>query len=225
MQSLVIAGTGVPGPVAKRFYSSMAGKLPNATILSLPGFGFGGLDHCYEHVEAEFLKLLVGKDPVIVVGHSQGALLAARLAYAHPGRVSSAFCLSGPFNGARSAELNKFVPAASDMSQGSPFLVALRQAHERYLSRGLGGRLHSLWVAPSHSFLPGDGVLWPTRSSYLPGARNHLVVPARHHARLRAKIPGDIELIDGSADHFSELSEPCVLQTIISHSLQPTLAA
>lgn len=210
MQTWIIAGTGIPHTVAQRFYAPLAAGHSEARIIGLPMLGFGGMQGCCDEIATAMEDELGQGQRIHLIGHSQGGLIAAYLACLFPRDVVQAEAISAPFGGTPVAGLTKFVPAAADMVAGSPFLVHLRQTIVMFLKNG-GSALHSIWPAPVHfSPLPGDGVLWQTRTSYLVGARNTLIAPLSTHARLRAKLPIDIQLVDGQANHFSEISRLCV---------------
>ena len=109
---------------------------PNAFLITLANFGVTlDLTASQEHIRRDLTQMLRERgrardSPVILVGHSQGALAVLRYAVDHPRQVPHVFSIGAPWHGAASAaHLSRLVlnwlPAIRDMAPGSPFLTQL----------------------------------------------------------------------------------------------------
>ncbi|HEY3364726.1 MAG TPA: alpha/beta fold hydrolase [Symbiobacteriaceae bacterium] len=108
LAALTRPGTGTPWVILHGLFSNadelspLAAALPGAPIwlLDLPGFGRSPLHHAPDllqgHVDAVLAALAEIPGPVRLVGHSLGALVAARVAAAQPQKVAQLYLLQPP---------------------------------------------------------------------------------------------------------------------------------
>jgi pimeloyl-ACP methyl ester carboxylesterase len=164
---ILIGGTLAVKWPALPYYLLLAWRL-GAKLMFLPHGGTRPIEETYQELAAQ-IDAYVGDDPVILAGHSQGGLMAARYLVDHPETVE-AIALSAPFHGSLLCYLARpiswilpgFLPAAKDMSPNSPFLKDLRR---RLAESAVAQRLISIYSR-------GDGIVIPAISSHVDGATN-----------------------------------------------------
>lgn len=195
---VAIGGTVVPDFAMRLVYGHLVDAFSKdiprqVKLVPLPGGGFGPLDDTYEAV-VEKIQIAQSKAPdrpLVVVGHSQGAVHATRLAL--DGLADAVVSLAGPLRG-----VTLPIPFASQVRW------ALRHpAAERDLAEGsdylntLGERMYSSWpedvpltvVAATHDFIVPPRAQFGVQLS--PGAAppsGYIVMPRRMSQERREAI-------------------------------------
>lgn len=194
---VIFMGTFCP-QLAAFAYAKLAGLFEargyRVQILAIPKLGLGRIDDAADELARRvFVPGSSGR--FILVGHSQGSLLALHLARYYPHRVLAVFCFGAPFHGTRLANLGRilWLPAIRTMAAHSRFLRELRE-DQTYTAENV----HSL-------FSVLDELVVPWFASTVAGAHNVVMAPAWMHGLLiRAGLTRShgIELVDGWADHL-----------------------
>jgi pimeloyl-ACP methyl ester carboxylesterase len=122
----VVAGTGVGPRMAKLAYSGWGGR-----AFALKNGGLGRLEDTYEDLAARLLRWS-RDERFVIMGHSQGALHAARFATDFPHLAYAVVGVAGPYLGAPACMGPKLVPCAIDMAPRSDWLYGLRCAASAY---------------------------------------------------------------------------------------------
>ena len=192
----IVAGTAVKGVAATAMMRGVLARHPDAFLITLARFGVTlPLHRSQEHITADIRRGLAAQgrepgSPVVLVGHSQGALAVLRYGIDHPDQVRHVISVGAPWHGSVSAGRvarllrlggRDLTPALSDMAAGSPFLTAL---HEDLPT--IAGRVtniystHEIFISPytaAHIDLPGvRNVLIASEAEYL----RHLQVCPDH---------------------------------------------
>ena len=148
-------------------------------------------DYCREHFD----------EPVELVGHSQGALVAVWLWLFRPDHYRPPVMLAGPWAGALLCQTWYPLGAAlRSMASQSRFLSEVTEAfaalpeHERR------------WL--TSVFATGDRVVQLT-TAMVPGATNYCIAPEAKHVELSREFPG-VVLLDGDVGHSSMPRSPGV---------------
>lgn len=213
LELVAIAGTLVPGVFAKLFYAPLATLGLPTHFETIPGQGLDDIHHATEKVTHKYFEQRDGE--YIFFGQSQGGLVALEAAVNYPKRVHKVISEGTPYSGTKWCNLARHVlpfRAIECMAYGSEYT--------RKLLDGLppGVEVHSFATLL-------DYLVWPKRSSYIEGAANYLIAPKLLHDRLRRKLPSDIQLIDGLADHIMAFRLASVLTVIRQIITQPGLSA
>lgn len=167
----VVAGTSVAPRMAPVVYGQLADRL-SATVHTLSGAGFDHTLRSAAKLEKE-LEQLAGntrKLPInggrILVGHSQGGLVALLVAERRPDLVAGVITLGAPIHGTATASRWLPIPAVRCMAVDSR-LVGMIPPADAFACRVInivGGR---------------DALVRPKSSGFLDGAE-HLTVDAGH---------------------------------------------
>lgn len=129
---IVLGGTFASQRVANRYYAS----LYPTEVLALPGGGRDRLRTTYATIrEAVANRSETYDEPVVLAGHSQGAIHAVMFAIDNPHLVKSVVGIAGPFGGANSplipynleGSVHKIIPVGMDFRQGSEYLSELKE--------------------------------------------------------------------------------------------------
>lgn len=169
--------------------------------------GLGRIEKSLEKIEERYFK---GNDKrYILVGHSQGGLLALSLAAEYADRVDAVEILGAPLYGTRIAPVWLPLPPAEIMNYRSRWLKQLRD-HQ------------SLNVHKVHSYFSAvDILVVPWFASVVKDGNNHLLVPSQLQspASLVGKIfLGEriktVEVIHGLGGHIKIVSHPAVLSSL-----------
>lgn len=159
--AIFIGGTFATSLFGKLYYHRVAQLFGHAHVITIPGSGLLAIDEATVLVAAEIAKLVPAGTPIVLGGHSQGALIAAQYALDHP-EVTRVVALNAPFDGTCRAYLGYALMASMrDMVPGSAYLMRLNAR----LSE-IADRLATVAFA--------DDLLVPWQSSYVPGATNYL---------------------------------------------------
>lgn len=217
----IVAGTAIRGVAATIMMRRVLQRHPNAFLITLANFGVTlPLHKSQKHLAEDIRRGLRDQgrapdSPVVLVGHSQGALASLRYAVDHPQQVLHVVSVGAPWDGSLSAKRvsglfrwapGDVTPALTDMAQGSTFLTRL---HEDLPS--IAGRVtniystHELFIAPyTAAHIDVDAVtnyLISTEDEY----RRHLV------AYPELAVDGHIE---GRITHLGEMNAPEVRSVI-----------
>lgn len=197
---LIISGTGAPPFGLNRFYSRQVQLYQAAGhtthVRNIYHMGIGRLDRALEEVEKCYFSSTDTRQ-FVVVGHSQGALLALALANLYPGRVVRVELFGTPWYGTRLAPLWVPIPAVRAMTPQS-----------RWIREHRGHNNHE--PAKVHSYFSAfDPLVVPWWASFVKEGQNYLVVP-RKLERLALTIGRraigprilDAEVLHGFTDHL-----------------------
>lgn len=217
----IVAGTAIKGVAATLMMRGVLERHPNAFLITLASFGVTlPLHRSQEHIADDIQKGLAAQGrspdaPVVLVGHSQGALACLRYAIDHPRQVLHVVSVGAPWNGSRSADRvssllrwtgRDLTPALTDMAEGSPFL---RSLHED---------LPTIADRVTNIYSTHEIVISPYISAHIdvPGVTNVLVASLEEygdHLRSCPEFPID-DLIIGRVTHLGEMNAPEVRATI-----------
>lgn len=165
---LVLAGTFAPQRVSNRYYNPL---YPTA-VIALPGGGRDRLHRTYSIIRPAIKRWILQQDgPVVLTGHSQGAIHALSFALEHPHLVSDVVGIAGPFDGANSPflapnlepHIRRILPVGVDFRTGSSYLEELRdRAKESEVPTTLIAGSSDALVTPqsAHAVDPADKVLF-----------------------------------------------------------------
>lgn len=211
----IVAGTAIRGVAATLMMRRVLERHPNAFLITLANFGVTiPLHKSQEHIEADIRKgmLAQGRDPagpVVLVGHSQGALACLRYALDHPHQVLHVISVGAPWQGSISAgRVARMVrwtrldiaPALTDMAEGSPFLTQLHDDLPVIADRVTNiYSTHEIFISP-----------YTDAHIDIPGVENHLIATESEYKRHLAACP-DFPVdghIEGRINHLGEMSSP-----------------
>ena len=167
---MIIAGTGVLPAVARQVYRSLAEATGASRVVSLHQAGLG---HTAVAAERAMREILGGPawssrpGRVELIGHSQGGLVAALIAAAHPEKVARVVTLGAPLGG--TLLCLPAIPVAG---------IRCMTRHSRVCTR-LCGSARMLNVAGTK-----DALVLPFGSAFLPGA-HHRHFPVGHLGLIR----------------------------------------
>jgi pimeloyl-ACP methyl ester carboxylesterase len=188
---------------------------PNAFLITLAQFGVAlPMETSQEHIARDIARGLEKQgrdpeDPVVLVGHSQGAIASLRYAIDHPHQVLHVVSVGAPYGGSVSARKvsqalrwlpRDITPALADMAAGSPFLQRLHDDLPVIADRVTNiYSTHELFMTPytvAHIDVPGvENYLIATEDEY----RRHLAICPEY------PVDGHIE---GRITHLGEMSSP-----------------
>lgn len=209
----IVAGTAVKGVAATMMMRKVLGRHPNAFLVTLAQFGVTiPLHRSQRHLAGDIRRGLVAQDrapdaPVVIVGHSQGALAALRYAIEHPQQVQHVFSVGAPWHGSRSAARlaravgwTNLTPGLRDMAEGSRFLRELHADLPAIADRVTNiYSTHEIFIVPyvdAHIDIPGvHNVLIATEREY------------RRHLDFHPEFGVD-DFIPGRVTHLGEMSTP-----------------
>lgn len=217
----IVAGTAIRGVAATLMMRQVMRRHPNAFLITLASGGVTlplhrSQDRIARDIRAGLERL--GRDPgdpMVLVGHSQGGLAVLRYAIDHPEQVLHVVSVGAPWNGAVSATRitsalgsvgSRFVPAISDMRQGSQFLEELHHDLPKIADRVTNiYSSHELFIRPyidAHIDVPGvTNILIATEAEHV------------RHLQIYPELPVD-DLIVGRINHINEMNSPEVRSVI-----------
>ncbi|MDQ1247121.1 MAG: triacylglycerol lipase [Actinomycetota bacterium] len=210
----IIAGTAIRGAAATVMMRGVLERHPNAFLITLANFGVTlPLHKSQAHIRDDIRKALRAQgrardSPIVLVGHSQGALAVLRYTIDHQHQVKHVFSIGTPWHGAVSAGRvsrlagHRLLPALRDMTPGSEFLTELHVDLPAIASRVTNiYSTHELFIRP-----------YTDAHINVPGVTNVLIATESEHLKHLQMHP-DLELDDiilGSVNHLSEMSSPDV---------------
>jgi pimeloyl-ACP methyl ester carboxylesterase len=217
----IVAGTAIRGVAATLMMRRVLERHPNAFLITLANFGVTLPMHkSQEHLTRDIQRGLEKQgrapdSPVVLVGHSQGAVASLRYAVDHPHQVLHVISVGAPWQGSLSAKRvsrifrwtpRDITPALSDMAEGSPFLEQLHDDLPVIADRVTNiYSTHELFMSP-----------YTAAHIDIPGVTNYLISTAAEYKRHMAAYP-DLPLdghIEGRITHIGEMNAPEVRAVI-----------
>ena len=211
----IVAGTAIRGVAATLMMRRVLQRHPNAFLITLANFGVAlGMEASQEHIAKDIRRGMEkqGRDPdgpVVLVGHSQGAIACLRYAIDHPNQVLHVVSVGAPYNGSISAKKVSgalrwlpvdITPALADMADGSPFLEQLHADLPVIADRVTNiYSTHELFMTP-----------YTVAHIDVPGVENYLIATEAEYRRHLAICP-ELEVdghIEGRITHLGEMSSP-----------------
>lgn len=197
LYSVFIGGTLAVPPIAHLYYKSSARTCGVTTrVVSIPGRGLLDINESQAEIAAQIDRYVPAGAPLILSGHSQGALHAVKYALDHP-NVVRVVSWSGPHHGTHTARLFPLFSATRQMSPGSSFM----REYEAHLPE-IAPRLHSF-------YLRHDLLIVPFDSSHVDGAHNYLAASPEEYLVIGEHMR-DTQRIDSRGNHIT---------AVLSHSL------
>ena len=209
----IVAGTAVTGAVASLLLYRVLRRHPHAFIVSLSGLGLTrSIDSYQSDLDTEIRggleRIGLSTDSrLVVVGHSQGGLAAARYAMTHPRQVRHAVTVGTPWSGLPAASkfsaanflgISMSSPALADMEPGSDFL------------RSLHADLAQSDVPFTNVYSASDLVIQPYQAGHLPrpSARNVLLATEDQYRRHLLSFPSlaPDEVVFRRSTHFDQMN-------------------
>jgi hypothetical protein len=220
----IVAGTAIKGVAASVMMRGVMERHPNAFLVTLSSFGLTvPLHRSQSQIARDVQQGLAeqGRDPdspLVMVGHSQGALASLRYALEHQDQVLHVFSVGCPWQGSVSAGFlsnrikrisgKHLAPALRDMAPDSKFLTQLHADLPAIADRVTNiYSTHELFIRPyvgAHIDIPGvSNVLISNETEY------------GRHLRSFQDLPID-ELIqvNGRVTHAGEMNTPEVRSLI-----------
>ena len=217
----IVAGTAIRGVAATVMMRPVLERHHNAFLITLANFGVTmPMERSQAHLHDDIQEGLAAQGrspdaPVVLVGHSQGALACLRYAIDHQEQVLHTISVGVPWRGSLSAARlsrlfrwtgRNLTPALSDMAEGSPFLADLHRDLPQIADRVTNiYSTHELFIRPyiaAHIDTPGvQNLLIATEDEY------------RKHLRGFPELPAD-DLILGRITHLGEMNSPDVRSRI-----------
>lgn len=212
----IIAGTAIKGVAATVMMRRVMQRHPNAFLITLANFGITvPLHKAQSVIAADIAKGLAEQgrpadSPLVIVGHSQGALAALQYALDHQDQVLHVFTVGCPWHGSVTAGFwshhvkrvtgRHLTAALRDMAPDSEFLQSLHAEVPRIADRVTNiYSTHEIFIRPyvsAHIDVPGvTNVLIASRDEYA------------KHLRTFPDLPID-DLIVGRVTHAGEMSTP-----------------
>lgn len=212
---VIVAGTAIKGVAATLMMRRVLERHPSAFLVTLAQFGVTTpLHRSQRHLAEDIRRGLQAQvrdpdSPIVIAGHSQGALAAMRYAVDHPDQVLHVFSVGAPWHGSRSAARvarllrwspRNLAPALNDMAAGSPFLNDLHRDLPTIADRVTNiYSTHEIVIAPytaAHIDVPGvSNILIATQDEY------------RRHLLTFPELPLD-DYIEGRVTHLGEMNTP-----------------
>lgn len=212
----ILAGTAIKGLAANVMMRGVMERHPNAFLVTLQSLGVTlPLTRSQTHVADDIRRGLEAQDrdpdcPLVLVGHSQGALAALRYAIDNPRQVRHVFSIGCPWHGSVSAGFlsksagritrRNLMPGLRDMAPNSEFLTQLHNDIPAIAD-------HVTNIYSTHEIF-----IRPYVSAHIdvPGVSNVLIATEHEYARhLRTFNDLDIDdLIRGRVTHAGEMNTP-----------------
>lgn len=212
----IIAGTAIKGVAATVMMRRVMRRHPNAFLVTLANLGVTvPLHKAQRLIAADISRGLseqgrAPESPLVLVGHSQGALAALRYALEHPDQVLHVFTVGCPWHGSASAGFlsrrvhritgRNLTPALTDMAPESDFLQELHQEVPAIASRITNiYSTHEIFIRP-----------YVSAHIDVPGVTNILIANRDEYGKHLRTFPDLIvdDLIVGRATHAGEMSNP-----------------
>ncbi|MFT6563573.1 MAG: pimeloyl-ACP methyl ester carboxylesterase [Actinomycetes bacterium] len=214
----IVAGTAIKGVTASVMMRGVMERHPNTFIVTLSSFGLTvPLHRSQSQIARDVQRGLAeqGRDPdspLVMVGHSQGALGALRYALDHQDQVLHVFSVGCPWQGSVSAgfwsnRLNRrngrdLAPALRDMTPNSDFLTELHADLPAIANRVTNiYSTHELFIRPyvaAHIDIEGvTNVLISNEAEY-----------GRHLRTFQDLAIDELIEVNGRVTHVGEMNTP-----------------
>lgn len=218
----ILAGTAIKGLAANMMMRGVMERHPNAFLVTLQSWGVTlPLTQSQSHIAADIARGLAeqGRDPdcpLVLVGHSQGALAALRYAINNQDQVKYVFSIGCPWHGSVSAGFvsgrvrkltgRNFAKGLRDMAPKSDFLQELHNDVPQIANRVTNiYSTHEIFIRPyisAHIDVPGvTNILIATDKEYA------------KHLRTFPDLPVD-DLVRGRVTHAGEMNTPEVRSVV-----------
>ncbi len=213
----IVAGTAIRGVAATVMMRGVLERHPNAFLITLAQFGVTLPLHRSQRPLARDIRRGLAEQgrpadaPIVLVGHSQGALACLRYAVDHPDQVQHVVSVGAPWHGSRSAarvarlltvRSRTLAPALTDMAEGSDFLTRLHEDLPVVADR------------VTNIYSTREIVIQPYTAAHIdvPGVSNVLIATdeeVRRHLMSFPELPLD-DHIPGKVTHLGEMNTPQV---------------
>lgn len=212
----IVAGTAIKGLAANLMMRGVMRRHPDAFLITLQNFGVTiPLSESQEAIGKDIETGLqaMGRDPdspLVLVGHSQGALAVLRYALDNPDRCLHVFTVGCPWQGSVTAGFTSsrikaitgrnMVPALRDMAPDSPFLTKLHDDLPVIADRITNiYSTHEIFIRP-----------YVSAHIDVPGVTNVLIASDKEYARHLRTFPNlhVDDLIIGRVTHAGEMNTP-----------------
>lgn len=214
----IVAGTAIKGVAANVMMRGVMERHPNAFLITLSNFGLTvPLHRAQSQIAHDVQQGLAeqGRDPdspLVMVGHSQGALASLRYALEHQDQVLHVFSVGCPWQGSVSAGFlsnrikrisgKHLAPALRDMAPDSEFLTQLHADLPAIADRVTNiYSTHELFIRPyvgAHIDIPGvSNVLISNETEY-----------ARHLRTFQDLPIDELIQVNGRVTHAGEMNTP-----------------
>lgn len=243
VKCLVIGGTLAPWICERTYYGKTLAAIEQLELptsyTSIRLLGLGDIEGATDHIARSYFEN--DSSQYVVVGHSQGAIIAGLLAMRYPIRVLTVVALAGPYRGTvwtdpQSMVTKVAIEALDQVTRGGiklkPKLPRSRLSKliGRYipivdgLSSGstvltkLKQYLETQTTGPiTHSVIATDDrFVIPSRSAHPQGllVKKYLAAHPDIHHHLHGRIPEEIELLAFKAGHIGMVNDPGVLELL-----------
>lgn len=207
-----IGGTGASGPLGAIYYREIKRRCRVDRLISIPVFGTRCIERSRKIIQREIDRNLPVGKPLVLVGHSQGGLLAADIAL-HRQDVSMVLPISAPFHGTWLCD-RRMIGAFGDMAPGSRYTQELVSA----LSEA--GTVHPRFDV--HSLMTtNDWLVRPAFSSYLPGFRNYILAHNMKAYQGVQRVYPEAHVELARTGHISEIMAKRVIDQVVRLVRQP----
>ncbi len=209
----IVAGTAIRGLAATLMMRGVLRRHPNAFLITLAQFGLTlPLHRSQAPLGKDIRSGLVAQgadpdSPIVLVGHSQGAIASLRYAVDHPDQVQHVVSVGAPWHGSRSAARvarlvsrgdRTLAPALTDMAEGSAFLNRLHDDLPIIADR------------VTNIYSTREIVIQPYTAAHIdiPGVSNVLIATENEYRRHLATFPelGIDDHIDARVTHLGEMN-------------------
>lgn len=212
----IVAGTAIKGLAASMMMRGVMRRHPNAFLITLQNFGVTIPLHKAQAAIAKDIEaglLAQGRDidsPLVLVGHSQGALAVLRYALDNPERCLHVFTVGCPWHGSVTAGFasskikaltgRNIAGALRDMAPDSPFLTKLHDDIPVIADRVTNiYSTHEIFIRP-----------YVSAHIDVPGVTNVLIASNKEYARHLRTFPNlhIDDLIVDRVTHAGEMNTP-----------------
>lgn len=237
LRVLLISGTGAP-PRSEFYYRPVLNvakkhveQVDFETIFML---GLGDMRTAAKRISNKYFT--DSNDQFVLIGHSQGAILASLIAIEHQEKVVAVIALAGPFKGTTWTDpinmpVRGVIEAIKRVSGGRvhlkptlrrfviPILPIVKDlaAHSDINEEVLEYLEYQIAGHETHAIIgTGDMLVFPHRSANPTGpmVTNYIVADDKEFEGLQAVLPDDIKHINSRAGHISIIFNDIVLMHI-----------
>ena len=180
--TFLIGGTIAFGLPARAYYRVAKSVDAQVHVLTIPRLGLLDMTGAMERLEQSILQQAHPDEPIEIIGHSQGGVLAAWIGSRHTDVVDRVVSVYGPFRGSRITPQHG-APICKYLKCDSPLLHAISTE----VGEILGGRFTSI-------FSTNDRIAAPFQTGYVDGARNVLYTSDELFEEHAPVLPGVLHL-------------------------------